>query len=106
MGSQQTMEEVFASLAPNGQAPCLICPRTEATLHAVANRDVFNLDSMTHLDALTDVRQLVFGRIAEIKIEDDFAAVHVKGNHEVRIKIAFIPVEHEVGILPEVVGAI
>src|ERR1700756_2981689 len=97
---------MFAALPTHGEASGLVSARTEAALHAIANGNVFDLHLMAYLDALANVWHFRFGGVAEVKIENHFAAIHRERDYEIRIEVAFVPVQHEIRILPEIVGAI
>src|ERR1700722_8810749 len=100
------MEKMFAGFAADGQATGLISARAEAALDAVADDDVLLLHEFADLHAFADVGPLIFRGVFEVEIKNDFAAVDAERQDQIGIEVAFVPIQHEIRILPEIEGAI
>src|SRR6185437_8085632 len=78
----------------------------QPALHRFAYAHVLFLDTMANGDALLIVFLRARTSIRKIKVENHAATVDGKGQHEIRIEITFIPVQHKVGILPKIERAL
>src|SRR6476660_860215 len=100
------MEQLLARLPSNRQAPGAISPRFETALHVFADAKVFRLDLVAYGDALRVVSAARVAYVTEIEIEYDPAMIYIDGNHQIRVHVAFVTIDHEIRILPEIPGAI
>ena len=99
------MEEVFAGFAADAEAAGNVGAGVEAALDGVADGHVFVLDDFADGDAFAIV---LFGGgadVAEVVVEDDGAFVGTERKDEVGVHHAFVGVDHEIGIDPEIEGA-
>src|ERR1700693_360894 len=105
VGVEQAMEEVFAGFATDGEASGDVGARAEAALHGIADGHVFVLNFFTDGDALAIVRGGGVGYVGEVVVEDYGALVGRERDDEVGVHDAFVGVDHEIGIEPEIEGA-
>src|ERR1700679_1078866 len=99
------MEQMLARLTPYGKSPGLIRSRAEPALHPGANHDVFLLHHFAYSHALANVSHIRLARVSEIKIEDHLATTHAQRQHQIRVQVSFVPIQHEVRVLPEIICA-
>jgi len=97
---------VLSGLPTYGEAACPIRPGGEATLDRFADGHVFVLNLVAGGDARGVVDVALRTDVGEEEVEDDFAAIGAKGEDQVGIHDAFVDVQHEVGVEPEVPGAV
>jgi hypothetical protein len=87
----------------NAVATRLERPASQTDLDLLADADVFQLDLVRDLDALFDSPFVSFGT-GKIVIEDNTAAIRSQGQNDVRIRIALVDVQHQIGKDVDVVG--
>src|SRR5260221_228188 len=104
--SQQTMEQMLSCLASDRQSPRHIGARLQSTLHSFANVQVFRLNTIAYYNALLVVFLSGFTDITEKEIKNDTATIHTERHHQIRIHVSCVTINHQVGILPEVPGAV
>src|SRR5215469_2205213 len=78
----------------------------QSPLYRFADIHIFFLHAMTYCEALSIVLAGGSIHIGKIKIENHAAAINGKWQNEICVQIAFIPIKHEVRILPKIVGAV
>src|SRR5712692_4606359 len=100
------MEQVLAGLAPHRKSSRTVRTGLKSALHCLADAQVFILNPSSHGDTLLVVCAARIAHIAEVEVEDHPAAIHVDRQHQVRIHVAFVAVDHQVGILPEIPSAV
>ena len=105
VGVEQAMEEVFAGFATDGEASGDVGAGAEAALHGIADGHVFVLNLFADGDALAIVRGGGLGYVGEVVIEDYGALVDRERDDEISVHDAFVGVDHEIGIEPEIEGA-
>jgi hypothetical protein len=105
VGVEQAMEKVFAGFATDGEASCHVGAGVEAALYGIADGHVFVLNFFADGDALAIVRVGSGANVSEVVIEDYSAFVDRERNDEIGVHDAFVGVDHEVGIEPEIEGA-
>src|SRR5208282_6906124 len=101
-----TMEQMFAGFAPHGKPAGPVGAGLESSLYGFADSQVFLLHPRAHSHALLVVIAARLADIGEIEIENHAAMVSVDGQREVCVHVAFVAVDHQVGVLPEVPGAV
>src|SRR5438105_13921153 len=106
VGCQQSMEQVFAGLAANRQPSSLIGARLETSLNGFADVQILLLHARADCDALLVVFTATIADLSKKEIENHPAVIHVQGQNEVAIHVVVIAIDHQVGILPEVPGAV
>src|SRR3954451_23946294 len=100
------MKKMLSSLAADRQSASAISTRLQTTLHVLADTQVFVLHASPDCDTLLVVGLGCFANIPEVEVEDDPAMIDINRQHEVRIHVPLVAVDHQVGILPEIPGAI
>src|SRR5689334_14172288 len=105
VGVEQAMEKVFAGFATDGEASCHVGAGVEAALYGIADGHVFVLNFFADGDALAIVRVGSGANVSKVVIEDYNAFVDRERNDEIGVHDAFVGVDHEVGIEPEIEGA-
>src|SRR6266550_2156920 len=100
------MEQLLTRLAANRKAPGTVCTRLQPSLYILTNSQIFILHAVSDGNALRVVLPARLAYIAKVEVKDDAAVVDVQRKHEVGIHVAFVAIDHEVGILPEVPGAV
>src|SRR5579862_195435 len=100
------MEKVFSSFTLYREPASPVGTRCEALLHGLANGDILVLYFVAGCD--TGVVVVVSRRryIGEVKIEENAAHVRPKRQDQVRVHDTFVDIDHEIGVDPEVPGAI
>lgn len=71
-------------------------------MHRLANGNVFVLNAFADNNAGRILFPGFFRNVCEIIIEDDFGSPDPTRHDQVRVHDAFVPVDHEIGIDPEV----
>src|SRR5271166_219835 len=99
---QQPMEQTLARFATDREAPCAVGSRMQAALHRLANPHILVIHAFAYGDALAIAFGGRIADIVEVEIEDHFAAIYAFGQHEVRVHVSPVKIDHKVGILPEV----
>ena len=102
VGVEQAMEKVFAGFAADGEAPGDIRAGAEAALDGVANGHIFVLDLFADSDALFVAGFGGDAGVGEVIVENYGAAIHAEREDQICVHHAFVGVDHEVGILPEI----
>jgi len=105
IGVEQAMEKVFAGFAADGEASGHVGAGVEAALHGIADSHVFVLNFFADGDALTIVRFGGGADVSEVVIEDYGALIDAERDDQIGVHDAFVGVDHEVGIEPEIEGA-
>src|SRR4029077_19459550 len=105
VGVEQAMEEVFAGFATDGEASGDVGAGVEAALYGIADGHVFVLDFFADGDALAIVRAGGGTDVSEVIVKDYGALVDGERDDEVGIHDAFVGVDHEIGIEPQIEGA-
>src|SRR5215470_62758 len=100
------MKQLLACFAPHGEAPRPIRSRLEASLNVFTDSEIFLLNTIANSEALCIVFAASFAHIGEVEVENYAAVIHIDRNHEIRVHVTFIAINHEVRILPEVPGTI
>ena len=99
------MEEVFAGFAADAEAARYVGARVEAALDGVADGHVFVLDDFADGDAFAIVFFGGGADVGEVVVEDDGAFVGAEREDEVGVHHAFVGVDHEIRVDPEIEGA-
>jgi len=99
------MEQVLAGFAADGEASGYVGAGAKAALHGIADGHVFVLNFFADGDALAIVRAGGLGDIGEVVVEDYGALVDGERDDEIGIHDAFVGVDHEIGIEPQIKGA-
>src|SRR6185437_2237990 len=98
---------MLPGFAANGQPSGAISSRFQSPLHSFANAEIFRLHPIAYRNGLFVVLARRLGRnLAEVEVENHPTVVDIDWNHEIGIHVAGVAVNHEVGILPEVPGAV
>src|SRR5260370_1317768 len=105
VGVEEAVEEVLAGFAANGETSGDIGAGAEAALHGIADGHIFFLNFLADRDALSMVRVGGMGNVGEVVVENHGALVDGERDDEIGIHDAFVSVDHEVGIEPEIEGA-
>ena len=105
VGVEQAMEKVFAGFAADGEASGYVGAGVEAALHGIADGHVFVLNFFADGDALAIVRVGGGANVGEVVVENYGAFVDGEGDDEIGVHDAFVGVDHEIGIEPEIEGA-
>src|SRR5208283_1829198 len=92
--------------SPHGEPSCPIRSRVQAALHGFANPDVLIIHPLADGDTLPVALGGGVALVIEVEIEDHGAAINAFGQHKVRVHVTLVEIDHEVGILPEVPGAV
>src|SRR5216683_3241185 len=100
------MKQLLSGLAAHGKPSGPVRARFQSMLYILANAQIFFLDSITYLNRLLVVLPAGFADIAEIKVENDFAMVGIDRDNEVGVHVSLVAVDHQVGIMPEIPGAV
>src|SRR5207302_1354970 len=106
ISGQQPMEKMLTRLTPHRQASCPISARLETTLDRFANPQVFVLNASADRNTLLVIFASRFAHVRKVEIKDHSAMVYIQRQHKVCIQVAFVTVDHEIWILPEIPGAI
>ena len=96
------MEEMFAGFAADREAARYVSAGSEAALDGVADGLIFLLHFFADLDAGLVFLRGLFAHVRKVIVEDDGALIHRQRHHQVRVHHAFIGVEHEVRIDPQI----
>lgn len=102
---EEAVEEVFAGFAADAEAAGDVGAGVEAALDGVADGHVFVLHDFADGDAFAIV---LFGGgadVGEIIVEDDGAFIGAERKNEVGVHHAFVGVDHEIRVDPEIEGA-
>ena len=102
---EEAVEEVFAGFAADAEAAGDVGAGVEAALDGVADGHVFVLDDFADGDAFAIVFFGGGADVAEVVVEDDGAFVGAERKDEVGVHHAFVGVDHEIRIDPEIEGA-
>src|ERR1700682_3788025 len=102
---EQAMEKVLAGFAAYGEAPGHVGAGAEAALHGIADGHVFVLHPFADGNALAIVLVSSAADIGEVVVEDYGALVDRERRYEVGVHHAFVGVNHEIGIDPQIKGA-
>src|SRR6185437_3560225 len=97
---------MLARFAAHGKAAGYISARMQPALDRFAYANVFFLHAMADRDTLLIVFLRGISGAREIEIENHAAAINGKRKNKIRVEVAFIPVQHEIRVLPEVERAI
>src|SRR5215475_3210588 len=100
------MEQLLSGLATDRETPGTVGARLESALHIRADAQIFVLHTVADGNALRVVLATRLAHVTEIEIEDDPAVVDVERQNEIRVHVAFVAIDHEVWILPEIPSAI
>src|SRR5262252_7414323 len=103
---QQLMKKLLAGFAADGKATRAISTRFQPALHGFANSQIFVLHTVPHGNTLLVIFACRLADIREIEVENHSAMVDVDGYHKICVEISRIAIEHEIGIEPEIPGAI
>src|SRR6266403_527316 len=103
---QQLMKQVLSRFPPHREPPGSISPRLQPPLHRLANPQILILYLVPHRHALLVVSAPSFAYVAEVVIKDDPAMIHIDRNHQIRIQISLVVIEHEIGMQPEIPGPV
>src|SRR5882762_8733820 len=96
---------MLARLAADREASGHVGAGVEAALYGIANGHVFVLNFFADGDALAIVQVGGMAGIGEIVVEDYGALVDGERDDEIGIHHAFVGVDHEIGIKPEIESA-
>src|ERR1700682_426604 len=102
---EQAMEKVLAGFAAYGEAPGHVGAGAEAALHGIADGHVFVLHPFADGNALAIVLVSSAADIGGVVVEDYGALVDRERHYEVGVHHAFVGVNHEIGIDPQIKGA-
>src|SRR5437867_192601 len=102
IGVEQAMEEMFAGFAANGEAARDVGAGSKTALHGVADGLIFLLHFFADLNARFIFRRGFLAGVRKVVVEDHGAFVHAQGKNEIGIHHAFVGVDHEVRINPEI----
>jgi len=105
VGVEQAVEEVFAGFATDGEASGDVGAGAQAALHGIADGHVFVLNLFADGDALSIARGGGLGYVGEVVVEDYGAFVDRERDDKIGVHDAFVGVDHEIGIEPEIEGA-
>src|SRR6266480_3347377 len=100
------MEQMLSCLTAHRESPRAVRPRLQPALHRLANIQILTLDAITDGNTLLVVLALSFTQICKEKIKNHMAMVDVDWEHQDRVHVALVAVNHQIRILPEVPGAI
>ena len=102
---EEAVEEVLAGFAADAEAARYVGAGVEAALDGVADGHVFVLDDFADGDAFAIVFFGGGADVGEVVVEDDGAFIGAEREDEVGVHHAFVGVDHEIGIDPEIEGA-
>src|ERR1700685_3629759 len=100
------MKEMLAGFAPNRETSGNIGTRVKSALDGLADTDVLIVDTFADGNTLPVALDGGFTYVVKIEVEDNCTAPDTIGQIQVRIHVALVKIDHEVGILPEVPGAV
>src|SRR5882762_3468533 len=100
------MKQMFPRLAPHRKPPRSISPRLQPPLHCFTNPQVLILYLIPHGYTLLVVGASSFAYIAEVVIKDDPGMIHINRDHQIRVEISLVAIEHEIGMQPEIPGPV
>ena len=100
------MKELFAGFATGGESARSIGAGLQATLHGFADAEVFVLYTIAYGYALLVIDTSGLAHVTEIEIEDYAAVIDIDWDYEIGIQVALVAIEHEVGMEPEIPGAV
>src|ERR1700733_1006474 len=96
---------MFAGFTTQREPPCSVCARLQTALNGFADTEIFILHPRSDGHALLVVFKALLADVPEIEIEDDTAVIDINWDHEIRVHVTLVAVDHQVGILPEIPGA-
>ena len=100
------MEQLLTRLAANRETPGAVCTRLQSSLHILTDSQILVLHAVPNGNTLRVVLPARLAHVAEVKVKDDSATVDVQRELRVRVHAAFIAIDHEVRVLPEIPRAI
>src|SRR3981081_1660353 len=100
------MEQLFPCFPPCREPARSISPRLQPPLHRLTNSQILSLLCITDRYTRLVVSAPDFSHIAEVVIKDYPAMIHINRDHQIRIQISLVAIEHEIGVQPEIPGAI
>src|SRR5437870_13885946 len=106
IGRQKAMEQMLSCLTAHGESPRTVRARFSPVLHRLANIQILTLDAITDGNTLLVVLALSFTQICKEKIKNHMAMVDVDWEYQDRVHVAFVAIDHQIWILPEVPGSI
>jgi hypothetical protein len=99
---KKAVKEMFAGLAADGEASGDVGARAEAALHGIADRFVFILNFFADFYAGSVFLCGFRADVGEVVVEDDGAFVDCERKNEIGVHDAFVCVDHEIWIDPEI----
>src|SRR5437899_1329377 len=96
------MKQMLAGFAAHGESAGNVRAGSEAALHGVADGFVFVLHFFADLDARLIFSLSLFADVREVVVKYHRALVHAQGQNEIGVHHAFIGVDHEVRINPQI----
>jgi len=102
---EEAVEEMLAGFAADGEASGHVSAGVEAALHGIADGHVFVLNFFADGDALAIVRVGGGANVGEVVVEDYGAFIDGERDDEIGVHDAFVGVDHEIGIEPQIEGA-
>src|SRR3982074_2755466 len=100
------MKQVLPRFAPRREPARSISPRLQPPLHRFANTQVLILHLIPDRYTLLVVSATSFAHIAEVVIKDYPAMIHINRDHQIRIQISLVAIEHEIWVQPEIPGPV
>src|ERR1051325_366987 len=93
---------MLSRFTPDRKASGAVSRRIEAALDRLADGPVFGLNLFTHVNASAIPLARVIRDVGEVKIEYHLGFIDAFWANEIRVHHAFIPVDHEVRVDPEI----
>src|SRR2546426_10468748 len=106
IGRQKAMEQMLSCFAAYGEPPRAVRPRLQPALHRLADIQIFLLNAITYGNTLLVVLAMCVADVSKIEIENHMAVVNVDWEYQDRVHVAFVAIDHQIWILPEVPGSI
>src|SRR5205809_6533670 len=100
------MEQMLSCLTAHRESPRAVRPRLQPALHRLADIQIFLLNAITHGNTLLVVLALSVAHVGQVEIENYVAVVNVDWEYQDRVHVAFVAIDHQIWILPEVPGSI
>src|SRR5947208_10081849 len=100
------MEQMLSCLTAHRESPRAVRPRLQPALHRLADIQIFLLNAITYRNTLLVVLAMCVADVSKIEIKNHMAMVDVDWEYQDRVHVAFVAIDHQIWILPEVPGSI
>src|ERR1051326_9574653 len=97
---------MLPGFAPDRKPSRTIRPRLQPALHGLADSEILILHSCTDRYALVVIFAAALAHIPEVEIKNDTAMINIHRQHQVGVHVAFVAVDHQGWVLPEIPRAV